>query len=166
LPENTGLVSSDAWEADIETQGHDPTRQELTVETIYPPASIAAKLGLDPNNDRCVVRRRVRYIDNEPAIISDDYFDEQVVRGTERAEHRDTTREDILKDAGYEQTYDIDEITTRMPTPSESRRLSLSAGTPVAEHVRTGYTRDDKPVRVMVSIVPGDTLILRYTIPT
>ncbi len=166
LPENTGLVSSDAWEADIETQGHDPTRQELTVETIYPPALIAAKLGLDPNNDRCVVRRRVRYIDNEPAIISDDYFDEQVVRGTERAEHRDTTREDILKDAGYEQTYDIDEITTRMPTPSESRRLSLSAGTPVAEHVRTGYTRDDKPVRVMVSIVPGDTLILRYTIPT
>jgi len=166
LPENTGLVSSDAWEADIETQGHDPTRQELTVETIYPPAPIAAKLGLDPNNDRCVVRRRVRYIDNEPAIISDDYFDEQVVRGTERAEHRDTTREDILKVAGYEQTYDIDEITTRMPTPSESRRLSLSAGTPVAEHVRTGYTRDDKPVRVMVSIVPGDTLILRYTIPT
>ncbi|HEV8649592.1 MAG TPA: GntR family transcriptional regulator, partial [Actinomycetes bacterium] len=148
LPENTGLMSSDAWEADIEKQGHDPTRQELTVETIYPPATIAAKLGLDPDKDLCVVRRRVRYIDNEPAIISDDYFDERIVRGTELAEQRDTTREDILKEAGYEQTYDIDEIITRMPTPSESRRLSLAAGTPVAEHFRTGYTRDDKPVRV------------------
>jgi len=166
LPENTGLTSSDAWETDIENQGHDPTRQELTVETIYPPATIAAKLGLDPDKDLCVVRRRVRYIDNEPAIISDDYFDERIVKGTELAEQRDTTREDILKEAGYEQTYDTDEITTRMPTPSESRRLALSAGTPVAEHVRTAYTRDDKPVRVMVSIIPGDTLVLRYVIPT
>ncbi len=166
LPENTGLISSDAWEADIENQGHDPTRQDLTVETIYPPISIATKLNLDPDKDLCVVRRRVRYIDNEPAIISDDYFDERIVRGTQLAEHRDTTREDILKEAGYEQTYDIDEIITRMPTPSESRRLALTAGSPVAELSRTGYTRNDKPVRVMVSIVPGDTLILRYVIPT
>ena len=36
----------------------------------------------------------------------------------------------------------------------------------LAEHIRTGYTADNKPVRVMLSIVPGDTLILEYTIPT
>jgi GntR family transcriptional regulator len=29
LPQNTGLASSDAWETDIERQGHDPTQQEL-----------------------------------------------------------------------------------------------------------------------------------------
>jgi GntR family transcriptional regulator len=166
LPENTGLVSSDAWEADIENQGHDPTRQDLTVETIYPPAVISAKLGLDADTDHCVVRRRVRHIDGEPAIISDDYFDERIVRGTELAEPRDTAREDILKEAGYEQTYDIDEIIARMPTPSEARRLSLAAGTPVIEVTRTGYTREDKAVRVMVSIIPGDALTLRYVMPT
>lgn len=166
LPENTGLVSSDAWEADIEAQGHDPTRQDLTVETIHPPAKVAEKLGLNADTDRCVVRRRERYIDGQPAIISDDYFDEAIVRGTELAAPEDTAREDILKEAGYEQVYDVDEITTRMPTPDETRRLSLSSGTPVAELVRTGYTRDDKAVRVMVSIVPGDVLMLRYVIPT
>jgi len=32
--------------------------------------------------------------------------------------------------------------------------------------MRTGYTADDKPVRVMISIVPGDTLILQYTFAT
>ncbi len=53
-----------------------------------------------------------------------------------------------------------------MPTPAEVDRLNISAGTPVAEHIRTGYTAADKPVRVMISIVPGDTLILQYTIPT
>ena len=47
--------------------------------------------------------RHVRYIDQRPAIISDDYFDEKIVRGTELAEPEDTTREDILKEAGYEQ---------------------------------------------------------------
>jgi GntR family transcriptional regulator len=113
-----------------------------------------------------VVRRHVRYIDGKPAIISDDYFDERIVQGTELAEPEDTTRENILAETGYEQVYDIDEIITRMPTPAEVGRLNISAGTPVAEHIRTGYTADNRPVRVMVSVVPGDTLILQYAIPT
>ena len=106
-----------------------------------------------------MVRRHVRYIDGKPAIISDDYFDEKIVQGTELAEPEDTKRENILAEAGYEQVYDIDEIITRMPTPDEITRLGIPAGTPVAEHIRTGYTADGKPVRVMISIVPGDTLM-------
>ena len=102
-PDRTGSATSDAWETDIESQGHDPTRQDLHVERITPPASIAARLNLDPRTDVAVVRRHVRYIDGKPAIISDDYFDEKIVRGTELAEPEDTTREDILKEAGYEQ---------------------------------------------------------------
>jgi DNA-binding GntR family transcriptional regulator len=166
LPGNTGLASSDAWETDIERQGHDPTRQDLQVETVRPPQAVAARLGLDPDQDRCVVRRRTRYIDGKPAVICDDYFDEAIVQGTELARPEDTTREDILKEAGYEQTYDIDEIITRMPAPDEASRLSLSAGQPVAEHTRTGYTAEGKAVRVMISIIPGDALALRYVIPT
>jgi DNA-binding GntR family transcriptional regulator len=144
----------------------DPTRQDLEVERIAPPDSIATRLNLDPRTDTVVVRRHVRYIDGKPAIISDDYFDERIVEGTELAEPEDTTRENILAEAGYEQVYDIDEIITRMPTPAETGRLGISPGTPVAEHIRTGYTAEGRPVRVMVSIVPGDTLILQYTIPT
>ena len=165
-PDRTALATSDAWETDIESQGHDPTRQDLEVEQITPPPDIAARLNLDPRTGTCVVRRHVRYIDGKPAIISDDYFDERIVRGTELAQPDDTTREDILKEAGYEQTYDVDEIITRMPTPEETRKLAIPTGTPVAEHIRTGYTADDRPVRVMLSIIPGDTLILQYTIPT
>ncbi|ORT94874.1 hypothetical protein UK99_14900 [Frankia casuarinae] len=113
-----------------------------------------------------MVRRHVRFIDGHPGIISDDYFDESIVRGTELARSEDTTREDILKEAGYEQVYDVDEIVTRMPTPDEATRLSISMGQPVAEHTRVGYTTSDKAVRVMVSIIPGNVLVLRYKIPT
>ena len=165
-PDHTVLTTSDAWETDIENQGHDPAGQDLNVETIKPPADIAKRLNLNPETDTCVVRRHIRYIDGKPAIISDDYFDEQIVRGTELAAPEDTTREDILKEAGYEQVYDIDQIITRMPTPAEIARLNILTGTPVAEHVRTGYTAANQPVRVMVSIIPGDTLILQYAIPT
>jgi DNA-binding GntR family transcriptional regulator len=165
-PDHTVLSTSDAWETDIEKQGHDPTRQDLQVEQITPPENIAQRLHLDPRTDTCVVRRHVRYIDGKPAIISDDYFDERIVQGTELAEPEDTTRENILAEAGYEQTYDIDEIITRMPTPDEVARLNIAPGTPVAEHIRTGYTADNRPVRVMISIIPGDALILQYTIPT
>jgi DNA-binding GntR family transcriptional regulator len=165
-PDHTVLSTSDAWETDIEAQGHDPTRQDLQVERITPPEAVATRLNLDPHTDTSVVRRHVRYIDNKPAIISDDYFDEKIVQGTELAQPEDTTRENILAEAGYEQVYDIDEIITRMPTPEEVARLEIPAGTPVAEHIRTGYTASGKPVRVMISIIPGDTLILQYTIPT
>jgi DNA-binding GntR family transcriptional regulator len=104
--------------------------------------------------------------DGKPAIISDDYFDERIVEGSELAEPEDTTRENILAEAGYEQVCDIDEIITRMPTPNEVSRLRISPGTPVAEHIRTGYTEQNRPVRVMISIIPGDVLILEYKIPT
>ena len=50
--------------------------------------------------------------------------------------------------------------------PAEVKRLRISPGTPVAEHIRTGYTTQNRPVRVMVSTIPGDTLILQFTIPT
>jgi DNA-binding GntR family transcriptional regulator len=166
LPENTGLASSDAWETDIESQGHDPTRQDLEVETIRPPQEIARRLHLNPDRDLCVVRRHLRYIDGKPGITADDYFDETVVRGTELAAAEDTTRENILKEAGYEQVYDVDEIIVRMPTPSEARRLEIGSGIPVAELTRTAYTADEKPVRVMIAVIPGDALVLRYVIPT
>jgi DNA-binding GntR family transcriptional regulator len=165
-PDHTTLATSDAWETDIESQGHDPTRQDLQVARIRPPEAVSTRLKLDPRTDTCVVRRHVRYIDGKPAIISDDYFDEKIVAGTELAGPEDTSRENILAGAGYEQVYDIDEIITRMPTPDEVARLGIAPGTPVAEHIRTGYTAENKPVRLMISIVPGDTLILQYTIPT
>src|SRR6516225_10279112 len=68
-PDHTILGTSDAWETDIESQGHDPTRQDLQVEQMTPPEAIAARLNLDPRTDVCVVRRHVRYIDGSPAII-------------------------------------------------------------------------------------------------
>ena len=165
-PEATAALTADAWGTDLENQGHDPAGETLHVEQVTPTPDVAASLNLNPTTDVCVVRRHIRYIDGAPAIISDDYFDLRLVDGTELAAPEDTTREDILKEAGYEQTYDVDEIITRMPTPDETERLRIEPGTPVAEHRRVGFTADSRPVRLMVSIIPGDTIVLRYVVAT
>jgi GntR family transcriptional regulator len=165
-PDSTVTATADAWGTDVENQGHDPAGESLHVERIAPPPDVAASLDLDPAGDVCVVRRHVRFIDGTPAIISDDYFDLRLVEGTELAEPKDSTREDVLKEAGYEQVYDVDEIITRMPTPDEIARLRIEQGTPVAEHRRVGYTVTDRPVRLMISVVPGDRIVMRYVVPT
>ena len=60
----------------------------------------------------------------------------------------------------------MDEIITRMPTPEEADVLGIQPGTPVAEHRRIGYTAEDRPVRLMISVVPGDSIVLRYVVAT
>jgi len=49
-----------------------------------------------------------------------------------------------------------------MPTPTEADQLELPMGTPVGQHVRIGIGTDDRPVRVMVTVFPGDRQVLAY----
>ncbi|MGH3832032.1 MAG: UTRA domain-containing protein [Pseudonocardiaceae bacterium] len=58
----------------------------------------------------------------------------------------------------------VDEIKARMPTRSEKDRLKLTPGTPVAEITHTGYGEDDTPLRVMVTVAPGDRHLFVYEI--
>lgn len=58
----------------------------------------------------------------------------------------------------------MDEIEVRIPTLIESSRLKLVPGTPVAEITRTEYGEDDTPLRVMVTVAPGDRNLLVYKI--
>jgi GntR family transcriptional regulator len=55
-----------------------------------------------------------------------------------------------------------DEIMSRMPTDEEVERLSLRPATPVLVHIRTGRKADEQPVRVAVTIMPGDKGVLFY----
>jgi GntR family transcriptional regulator len=164
-PGSTGLASWDAWETDLAEQGHAPTRQDPTVETVSPPREIATRLGLDPGRDLCTVRRHVRHLDGKPGIVTDDYFREEPAAGTGLATPGEAAGAQARKRSGREPAYHVDEIITRMPAPDEARRLSLGTGQPVAEHTRTTYAADDQPIQVSVSVIPGDLLILRYVIP-
>jgi GntR family transcriptional regulator len=38
------------------------------------------------------------------------------------------------------------------------------SATPVAVHMRTGYDENDRPLRVMITILPGDRHVIRYDV--
>lgn len=160
------VASADAWQKDAAEQGRDPSGGTLHVATIPPSATAIAKLGLNDQTDMCVVRSRVRQLDGQPAIINDDLYDERLVRGTALASCEDMSDTDVLTPPGHPQAYTVDEITVRALDDAEATRLNRSPGSPAAEHVRTAFTAAGQAVRVTVSVIPRESLILQYIVPT
>jgi GntR family transcriptional regulator len=68
----------------------------------------------------------------------------------------------LVEDMIGDEVRAIDEFYIRMPTPKEAQRLALNQGTPVAVHYVTGYTADDRVVRVDVFVLPGDRHVILY----
>jgi GntR family transcriptional regulator len=152
----------DRWMTEQTTLGREPS-QRINVEIIQPPDRVADRLALS-SDDLVVVRRRVRYLNNEPSNINDTYYPFELVQGSEIVNPADITRgaSEVLAELGYEQVRAIDEIEARMPLPDEVSRLELGPGTPVAVHRHTGYTKDDKPVRHTVNVLVGSKHVILF----
>lgn len=149
----------------IAENGNAP-RQEISVSIVEPPAHVRERLEL-PADGLAVARKRVRYIDNRPYALADSYFPQELVSGTPLMEPRDVSAPGgILASVGLVQAKYVDEISVRMPTRREAELLGLPAATPVAEHTRTGYDAGNRPLRCMVTILPGDRHKILYEVST
>jgi GntR family transcriptional regulator len=154
----TGL---DDWAAGVVEQGRTP-RQEVTVGIVAPPSDISIHLQLD-DGDLTVKRQRIRYVDNVPYQLATSWFPEHLARGTVLMEPHDIAMPGgLMAHIGRPQSRVHDEIVVRMPTPTEREALDLSTGTPVGQHLRIGYDENNCPLRVMVTIFPGDRHFLVY----
>lgn len=152
----------DAFATEFSAEGRAP-RQVIEVAIVEPSPEVAKRLHLEPGQ-LAAVRKRVRYLDGEPFNINDSYFPLEIVRDSEIMRPEDITRgaNAVLGELGYQQVRTLDEIYVRMPTPEEARRLDLGPGTPVAYHVVTGYTEEGRPVRVAITVLPGDRHVITY----
>jgi GntR family transcriptional regulator len=160
---DTPGVGADAWAADIIEQGRQP-RQEVDVSVVDPPPAVAERLGT-PAGEQVVVRRRLRLVDDVPFQTADSYYPRELAEGTSIMTPGDVTIPGgLMAAAGHPQVRFLDEITVRMPTHVEAFRLELLAGTPVAEHLRTGYDGEGRAVRVILTIVPGDRHKIIYEV--
>jgi DNA-binding GntR family transcriptional regulator len=163
LRRDTPEAGSDAWAADVAAQERTPS-QDVDVSMISPPEFVTDRLKT-PAGDLVVVRRRLRYVDDIPYQIADSYYPRDVAEDSPIMTPGDTTIPGgLMAAAGHPQVRFRDEISIRMPTHDEVHRLDLPAGTPVGEHVRVGYNRDNRPVRVIVTIVPGDRHRIIYEV--
>lgn len=154
--------SGDQWSVDVQDQQRKP-QQDVEVSLVkQPPDIVSERLAIAPGT-LVVVRRRVRLVDEIPFQLADSYFVEELVRGTLLMEPGDQSAPGgLLASIGHPQVRYRDEIRVRMPLKDEATRLHLAPGTPVAEHIRTGYAEDGTSLRVMITIVPGDRHVMIY----
>jgi DNA-binding GntR family transcriptional regulator len=117
-----------------------------------------------PEGEFVVLRKRWRLLDGVPYQLYDSYYPRDVVEGTEVMEPRDIPRGvyQVLAERGHAQVRALDEIWVRMPRQSEVDRLKILPGTPVAEHVITGFTAEDRPVRMARVVLPGDRNVITF----
>lgn len=159
----------DSWVDDMRAQDREP-RTDIAVEVVAAPLDVANRLELDPGS-LVAVRRRIRYADDHPWNINDSYYSmtlaQEIPAILDPADV--TTGLTVhLADLGYVQTDYDDELTCRMPTPVEAQRLQIGPGIPVMVQTRTGSMRQDgesRPIRVTISILPGDRHRLLYEVP-
>jgi GntR family transcriptional regulator len=160
--EQRKAVGMDAWRADVADQGRDGG-QSITVAIEEAGPEIAHRLGLDVG-DAVVVRRRIRTVDSDPHNSAETHYPHGIVKGTAIEHPADIKQGTIalLRDMGYPQLRFRDELTTRMPTPEEAAELLIPPGVPVLVQYRTGYSNGDLPIKVTVTIWPGDRAGLVY----
>ncbi|OII60188.1 UTRA domain-containing protein [Streptomyces sp. CC53] len=152
--------AGDDWAAAIRDAGREP-EQHVTVHLEQADSQVATWLQV-PVGSEIVQRVRLRTVDGQPYQLSTSSFPMSIADGTPLLDEGDVSMPGgILSAIGHPQLHIRDEISIRMPSPEESEQLQLPPGTPVAEHVRIGYG-EAGPVRVMVTIAPGDRHRLVY----
>jgi DNA-binding GntR family transcriptional regulator len=157
-----GFPDADQWDTEVLEQGLEPN-QAVEVSIVEPSPHVAERLRVTDPGDTIVMRRRIRRADGIPFQLADSFFRESLIRGTLLMKPRNVSAPGgILAAIGHPQTRYRDEITIRMPTKGEASILELPPGTPVAEVTRIGYAQDGTPLRVMVTIAPGDRNTLVY----
>lgn len=152
----------DAFMTEYSAEGREP-RQEIEVVIVEPPEEVAKRLHVEAG-ELVAVRKRVRYLDGEPFNINDSYFPLDIVRDSEvmRPENIGRGANEVLAELGYRQVRALDELYFRMPTPDQTDRLDLGPGTPIGYHIATGFTAEGKPVRVAITVLPGDRHVVSY----
>jgi GntR family transcriptional regulator len=97
-----------------------------------------------------VIRSRRYLADGQPIETAMSYIPAAIAVGTRIAEV-DTGPGGIyarLEEAGHQLDKFVEEVTARMPTAEERRRLRLASGTPVLTVLRTAFDTDGVPVEV------------------
>ena len=157
-------AGADAWAADVIHRGGEP-RQDVDVSIVDPSPRVATYLCIPPG-ETVVVRRRLRWSGKLRVHTADSYYPIWVAEGSPIMTPGDVTIPGgLMAAAGHQQRWFDDTIEIRMPSREEVSRLDLQPGTPVAVHWRVGFDAQDRPVRCIVTTLPGNRNRIRMRFP-
>jgi len=151
-----------AFLAEAEKSGFHPSVDQIEVTRTEAPAAVRERLRLDSG---LVLSRSRRYFaDDRPVELAVSYLPLAIAEGTAIAENN-TGPGGLyarLEDAGHTLDRFVEEVTARMPTTEERRRLELQAGVPVLVVIRTAYDTAGTPVEVCSTVKAAPAFVLEY----
>ena len=143
-----------------------PGVDQIEVGEGAPPPRAKELLGLT-GRARVVIRSRRYLLDGEPVETAISYIPASIARGTQIAAV-DTGPGGIyarLEELGHVLSHFVEEVSVRMPTPQERRRLQLGPGVPVMVVVRTAFDTGGAAVEVCDTVKTGPRYVLEYRVP-
>jgi GntR family transcriptional regulator len=145
------------FETEAIAQGQVPSRRLLAVGRGPVPGDIASWLGVAAG-ETVMIRKRLQFLDGEPAVISTSYFPLWVA-GDTRLESTEPLPEgpaNLIEQLGHEFASGVELIRARMPMPDEARLLELGPGVPVVRLLHVDYDPQDHPLQVADDIYASD----------
>ncbi|MEU5795242.1 GntR family transcriptional regulator [Streptomyces sp. NPDC047813] len=160
----TGLTP---FRLECQRQGKEPRIDVPSITRERPPADIAERLQVDPDEESVIHRENHYFADNEPVQIVSTYVRWDEAQGTLLTQAK-TGKDGIygrLEDLGHLMTRVKDEISARMPTPAEAATLDLLPGVPVLDVLHTSLDQDGVPFEVSRFVHRADRTGLVYELP-
>jgi GntR family transcriptional regulator len=155
-----------AFDGEIRSMGLIP-RSDITVSREIPPSEVAEALGISPDSESVIVRRRKMYADDVPVQLAPSFIPAEIAVGTALAEV-DSGPGGIISrfaDLGYEQTRATESVSIRRATLAEQEFLRLDDNAFVAEIFHVGWTADERAVEVCIHSISAAQWVLDYELP-
>lgn len=155
-----------AFLAEADKAGVRPSVDQIEIDRATPPADVRERLRLS-DDERVAVRSRRYLADDRPIEVATSFLPLTIAEGTAILE-ANTGPGGIyarLEETGHVLDHFVEEVTARMPTADERRRLELPDGVPVLVVVRTAYDTAGAPVEVCDTVKAAPAYVLEYDIP-
>lgn len=155
-----------AFLAEAEKIGVTPRVDEVRVTREPAPETVRDRLQLTEDTE-VVVRSRRYLADGLPIEVATSFIPVDLAEGTSILE-QDSGPGGIyarLEETGHRLARFVEEVSARMPTVDERRRLQLGGGIPVLIVLRTAYSVDGRAVEVCDTVKAAPAYVLEYDFP-
>lgn len=149
-------------------QGKTGRFQVLSIDRIQPPAEVAERLKVSEKTESVLRRENVFWADDDPVNRVTTYIPWSIAEGTGLLQAEVPHQfgiHGVLEAKHHTMTRMREEVTSRMPTPEESRLLQLRTGIPVLDVWHTSLDQDGEPYELTRFVMRGDMTGLIYDVP-
>ena len=152
-------ATADVWDTFVSSHGRTAGNELQVDPAATPPERVRLKLGLEIG-ELAVARRRIRFVDREPWMISTGWWPRWLADGTDIESSKQCSPLKIASELGHAQADSENEIGARMPTGIEDDELKIGRGMPVMDMLTTGWNAEGRAIRCTADVFPAHRFLL------